>query len=294
MLIIPQRSKTYIGPTTNSEIWSQFQLRPNDVIVSTPPKSGTTWMQSIILMLIFGKIGMDNEVDTISPWLDCGFRDNEAIAKPLDIQSHRRCIKSHTPFDGITYDPECTYIAVYRHPLDVHFSMRKHVENLKIDLLKDRFPESISEDFRMFVEDETPDGANDDMTLDSIVYHYLSFRNFTHLPNVHLYHYADMSENLKVNVSQLSSILEYDHPIDIIDQIVDGASFSTMQSNAKRTASGESATFKDEAAFFSSGTSQKWAGKLSETEVDAYDRRVAGLLSPEDVSWIEFGNTGQA
>ena len=292
---LPSRTKTYIGPMTNSSVWSQFELRPDDVVVSTPPKSGTTWMQSIIAMLIFGKSKMDCAIGEISPWLDCGFRDNDAIAVSLDAQTHRRCIKSYTPFDGITYRHDCTYMAVYRHPMDVHFSMRKHVENLKIDLLKDRFPESISDAFQMFVEDETPDGGNDDMTLDSIVYHYLSFRKFDHLPNVHLFHYTDMTRDLRAQISRAASILNYDHPSDVMNDIVDGAGFATMRSKAEQAAKpGGSATFKDEAAFFDSGTSRKWEGHLSQTGVDKYKARIADLLPREDVIWLEYGESGAA
>jgi hypothetical protein len=54
----------------------------------------------------------------------------------FEAQNHRRCIKTHTPFDGIPYDPDCTYIAVYRHPIDAHFSMRRHVANLQEDLIQ--------------------------------------------------------------------------------------------------------------------------------------------------------------
>jgi len=34
-IIQAQRTKNYIGPVTNTDIWSDFALRPNDVIVDT-------------------------------------------------------------------------------------------------------------------------------------------------------------------------------------------------------------------------------------------------------------------
>ena len=39
----------------------------------------------------------------------------------------------------------------------MRFSMRKHLENMKTDLLNDRFPDDIQEAFFMFVEDEKPE-----------------------------------------------------------------------------------------------------------------------------------------
>ncbi len=288
---LPQRSKTYVGPVNNTTIWETFTLRPDDVIVATPPKCGTTWTQSIVAMLIFGKPGMDIGIGKLSPWIDCGFRDREAHAAILDAQTHRRCIKSHSPLDGITYDPRCTYLAVYRHPMDVHFSMRKHVENMATDLLKDRFPADISEGFRMFLEDETPTGANDDITLDSIVYHYRSFRAWAHLPNVHVLHYADLTRDLPAQLSRIADALGITHPPDVMAGIIEGARFATMQDNARANPEQvASDAFKDRAAFFHSGTSRKWERHLSPDEVARYDARIAELLPPDEVRWLENGS----
>lgn len=287
---LPHRDKTYLGRLTNSVIWSEFDLRGDDIIVSTPPKCGTTWMQSLIAMLIFGKPGMDVEISRISPWLDCGFRDNQAIAAVLNAQDHRRCIKSHTPFDGITYDPQCTYIAVYRHPLDVHFSMRDHDRNMKNPILRDRFPDDLREGFRLFVDGKSPDGGNDDMTLDAIVHHFLSFRVWAHLPNVHLFHYADMTGGLALEVNRLQYLLGYHHPQSVVDEIVRGGQFETMRGNARRTATpGGSEMFLDEAAFFSSGSSGKWQSHLTGEDIALYQAEIARMLPPEDILWLEQG-----
>ena len=294
----PTRDKLYIGPMTNSAVWGDFQLRDDDVIVSTPPKCGTTWTQAIVAMLIFGRPGMDIRIGDISPWLDCGFRDRAAIATSLSAQTYRRCIKSHSPFDGISYDPSCTYLAVYRHPMDVHFSMRRHVENLQPGLLNrltDRFPEDLGEGFRMFVEDCSPDGGNEDMTLDSIVYHYLSFKKWAHLPNVHLFHYSDLGRDLEGQVARLASILGYDHPPAVMQSIVEGARFDAMRDNAKHYSNPKrSATFKDSVAFFASGTSEKWRDCLNAEEIERYRFRMAELLTSSDTEWIENGTLGQA
>ncbi|MCB2137258.1 MAG: sulfotransferase domain-containing protein [Rhodobacteraceae bacterium] len=287
---LPGRTTVYQGRITNSTIWDRFALRSDDVLVVTPPKCGTTWTQAIILMLIHGKIGMDKVLDEISLWVDCGFRDVDDRAARLTAQTFRRCIKSHTPFDGITYNPDCTYFAVYRHPLDVHFSMRLFALSMNVDLMNDRFPEDISEGFRMFLDDRSKDGGNDDMTLDSITGHYLSFRRWAHLPNVHLVHYADLKRDPKAQVQRIAEIIGCHHPESFIDEVVEGSRFDTMKQNARVAVTEQKSVLDDASSFFASGTNNKWEKYLSAEEVDRYRRRVRELLPEADVQWLEWGS----
>lgn len=76
-----ERRRDYQGLTTNTDIWSSFALRPDDIIVDTPSKYGTTWMLNIVMMLIHGRVVPDAGNRKEAPWLDCGFRDRNAMAK---------------------------------------------------------------------------------------------------------------------------------------------------------------------------------------------------------------------
>lgn len=290
----PTRDKLYVGRVTNSTIWADFELRDDDVIVSTPPKSGTTWMQSIVAMLIFGRPGMDVRIGDTSPWLDCGFRDGKAIVERLVAQDHRRCIKSHTPLDGISYDPSSTYLAVYRHPVDVYFSMRSHTGNTRPEnrspKAERRFTQDVGEGFRLFVEDESRQAIDQILSLESVVYHYLSFKKWAHLQNLHFFHYSDLSRDLAGQVTRLASILGIQHSPDTMRRIVEGAGFEAMQENAKSHSNPQRAkVFTDPAAFFASGTSEKWKGQLNAPELEQYRSRISSLLEPSDVDWIENG-----
>ncbi|MEE9427146.1 MAG: sulfotransferase domain-containing protein [Paracoccaceae bacterium] len=291
---MPKRSKTYSGSMTQSAVWENFTLRGEDIIISTPPKCGTTWTQSITMMLIFGKPGMDIGIGDISLWLDCGFKDQDEIVTRLNGQTHRRCIKSHTPLDGITYSPDATYIAVYRHPMDVHFSMRKHVENLKddVDLNQTQFPDDIGEGFRMFVENGLTGSGTDDLTVASIIEHYMSFKNWAHLPNIYLFHYADLTRDLAGQMQRLASIYDIEHPSDLMAELVDAATFKRMKSNAHTAPKRTSSVFKNPARFFSTATSNKWEQHLSAKEEATYNARIAGLLTKADRRWLEWGNAG--
>ena len=257
---IPTRDTLYVGPVTNSTIWADFDLRTDDVIVSTPPKSGTTWMQSIVAMLIFGRPGMDVRIGDTSPWIDCGFRDQEEIVERLAAQEHRRCIKTHTPLNGITYDPSSTYVVVHRHPVDVYFSMRSHAGNTRQENLNPnserRFTQVIRAGFQEYVEDRTQPGESQILSLESVAFHYRSFRKWGHLENIHFFHYSELKRDLEGQVSRLASVLGIQHPPEIMRRIVEWAGFDTMQKNAKNQSDPRRAkVFKDPSAFLASGTS---------------------------------------
>ncbi len=54
----------------DSARWASFQQRADDVIVATPYKSGTTWMQRICSLIIFQNTAIEKPIAEISPWLD--------------------------------------------------------------------------------------------------------------------------------------------------------------------------------------------------------------------------------
>src|SRR6266550_8278887 len=92
--------------------WDGFEFRPDDIVISTPPKCGTTWTQMICALLIFQTPTFDQPLDVLSPWVDMLTRDRDSVVAELEAQRHRRFIKSHTPLDGLPFDGRATYICV--------------------------------------------------------------------------------------------------------------------------------------------------------------------------------------
>ena len=106
--------RRYEGTVYDSNRWAGFELRPGDIIISSPPKSGTTWTQMICALLILQEPQIPLPVDKLSPWIDMVTRARREVVAYLQAQTLRRFIKTHTPLDGIPNDPTVTYICVGR------------------------------------------------------------------------------------------------------------------------------------------------------------------------------------
>src|SRR5215467_3851293 len=110
--------------------WDGFVFRPDDIVISTPAKCGTTWLQMICALEIFQITQFDRPLDCISPWLDVLMRPLNEVLADLEAQTHRRFIKTHTPLDGLPVGEGVTYICASRDPRDVAVSWDSHISNI--------------------------------------------------------------------------------------------------------------------------------------------------------------------
>lgn len=120
----------HVGRVYDSIRWEGFELRADDVVISTPSKCGTSWTQMICALLILQDAELSVPLADLSPWLDMLTRSRKQIVALLDAQQHRRFIKTHTPLSGLPIRDGVTFICVARDPRDVALSMDDHLFNL--------------------------------------------------------------------------------------------------------------------------------------------------------------------
>lgn len=287
MLSSPLKPKRrYAGKIADPSRWYEFAARPGDIVVSTPPKSGTTWTQGIVALLLSGDPGVDAAISQNAPWIDVTDADQDSRMAALNSQTGRRQVKTHTPLDGIPLWSELRYISVFRHPIDVHFSFRRHVENMTEDVLGYIYPHDVQEGFRIFLEGDHRDGAS----LTSIIDHFRSALGSADFENVLCLHYKDMTSDLEVSVNQIANHLSIDHPAGLMDDLIEAARFGNMKKNAERFAvSAREGFWRKDSDFFDSGTSGKWIGVLTDADLAAYDARMSDLLTEHERGWLENG-----
>ncbi len=288
----PSPIRHYSGIFTDTHNWDKFGHRSGDIFICVPPKSGTTWMQSICGLLIFGNPEAEIAYPELSPWIEfrLSSKSIETRLAQLSAQTHQRYIKSHSPLDGVPYFEDCTYLIGHRHPLDVHFSMWHHVQNMNLDQIDHLYTDDTAANFSAFLTNNIEAEGLDQPSLELIAHHLKTARAMAHLPNVHMFHYDTMSNDLHGQMQRVAAAIGASHPPETFKKLVAKATFKSMKENAHRTAPGvKGGLYKDPSAFFNSGKGRKWENKLNEEQIAAYNAKITALLSVEDVRYLETG-----
>ena len=305
-MVDPQAPRTrYRSILADSGRWDGFAFRPGDVVISTPPKSGTTWTQMLCALLIFDGPAFPGPLGDISPWLDMCTRPLAEVTAALAAQTHRRFIKTHTPLDGLPLHADVTYLVVGRDPRDVAISREHHVANMDFarvlalraaavgnEDLAELPPRPVpSEDpverLRTFVTDETPNGQT---TLASVLHHLDTGWQRRREPNVALVHYADLTADLAGELLRLARVLGIPCAPQRARELAAEASLERMRERGADVAPSASLGFwKDARAFFRSGASGEWRERLSTADLAAYEARVSALVGPDLAAWAHGG-----
>ncbi len=134
--------RRYLHPFLDSDRWGLYEARSTDVIIATPFKSGTTWMQMIVLGLLYG-IENPPLLKEVDHWIDFRFTPEEDMVERLNKQNNRRFIKTHLPFDAVPYHENVTYLVVDRDPRDVFMSLWNHYRNMDVAMINRKLPPDI-------------------------------------------------------------------------------------------------------------------------------------------------------
>ncbi len=300
----------YRNVVADNARWEGFAFRPGDIVISTPPKCGTTWTQMICALLIFQTPTLARPLGLTSPWLDMLTRPLEAVLADLDAQTHRRFIKSHTPLDGLPFDERVTYICVGRDLRDVALSWDNHMANIdEAALFEARraavglddlpaelrqglppMPDSEIERFWQWVDDPTPPTEGAASSLVGTLHHLSSFWEVRDHGNVILLHYDELQTDLEGQMRRLADLLGIAVPADRWRELARAATFREMRSRADDVAPEISHNvWRDNQRFFNRGMSGQWRSILNDIDLQRYDARVSALAAPELSTWVHRG-----
>lgn len=299
-------TREYRNHTLDSTRWNHYQPRPGDVVITTPYKSGTTWMQRIVGSLLLWPESPTTGARGRSPWIDARFHGPiEPIIELLEAQQHRRYIKSHLAADGMPTWDEVSYIVVGRDPRDVFMSLWNHYSghtDAFYDMINDSdrpgdpFPRPPDDPRELWQQWATrgwfpwePDG----WPYWSHSHHVATWWERRNEPNVLFVHFNDLLADLDQEMRGVAEFLGVSIDEEAWPRLVEEATFQSMKEEARRLDierdGGASIIWRDGTdTFFHKGTNGRWRGVLTDADLELYEESAA-RLDPRLRAWLEQG-----
>ncbi|XP_077445281.1 cytosolic sulfotransferase 3-like [Stigmatopora argus] len=214
--------------TDNWENVKKFKAKPDDIVIASYPKSGTTWACYLLDRLYFGKTHPEKETSLPLymrvPFLELcipGHPKGKDLADQLTITP--RLIKTHLPVHFVPdtfWENNCKTIYIARNPKDVvvshfHFSRMNSIHPA---------PGEWDGFLQRFMEGNMAYGA----WHEHVVGWWEKKQTY---PNLHYIFYEDLTENLGGEIDKLCSFLGLTPSDEEKESIKDAVTFDKMKVN---------------------------------------------------------------
>lgn len=258
----------YITPD-RYRLSQELEMRKGDVCFTAFPKSGSTWLSYIILMIAHnGEVPTDKTLRDCLQWVASSFTYPRS-REELDAMPPPRIFKSHMPWHmavgGNPLETPCRYVYISRNPKDVLVSYF-FFESSKswaggYDGPWDHW-------FEMFIAGKVQRGDWFD--------HVLSWWEHRTAENVLFLKYEDLKNDLEQQVRALAQFMGYPLSDELLALIMEATSFDKM----RRNEFSDMKEIEELGSFFRKGYIGSWREQFSEEQDERfsrlYEQRLAG------------------
>jgi aryl sulfotransferase len=289
----------------DSERWGAFRPRPSDIVVATYPKSGTTWMQRILSLLIFRSEG-PVPLDQVFPWWEVNRRPVEDVVGDLEAQSHRRSVKTHVPFDAVPRFDAVKYIHVSRDGRDVCMSYHNHCMGFRPEALArmdaigladptlrspyPRVDPDPAVHFHNWLTTGAITGQQDGTPYLSYFAYERSFFDARKVPNLLFVHYNDLQADLLGEMRRIADFLDIDIADEDIERMAGSATFAAMRKEAAKLIPNVAKNFEGGALrLVNKGQSGRWRGVYDEADIDLFGQKLRKAVPGPYADWLLAG-----
>ena len=295
---VPQVGPPWIVP----EIQKKIAWRDDDIVISVPIKSGTTWTMNIVHQLIAGGTSDFRDVYEEVPWIEfLAFpgQPQQAVvdrvaAMPTDT---RRAFKTHSsppaiPFQTSGTGKEVKYVVVLRNPEEAFVSFHAFLNNHSDDwfALWDVPKEALCRpDFQTFYS-EVVDAAGMQGAVFGFLAAWWQLRNE---PNVLFMHFTDMKQDHEGSIRRIAKFLGEEPSEEQWTRILEYTSFKWMKQNESKfeARSGTEIPILKSGAMIRKGEIGQAKTDGMTDEIAAHLREVGGQICSDEsaIKWLYEG-----
>lgn len=297
--------KRYCTWLIDSDRWRAFRPRPSDIVVATYPKSGTTWMQRILSLLIF-RSGDPVALDRTFPWLEVNRRPIEDVVEALEAQQHVRSVKTHVPFDGIPHFDTVKYIHVARDGRDVCMSYHNHCSGFRSEALARMDAIGLAEPtlrrpyprvdpdpavhFHNWLTEGAIAGESDGTPYLSYFAYERTFWDARKADNLLFVHYDDLQADMTGEMRRIADFLDIEISDADLSAMAGSASFESMRKDAAVLIPEMAKNFEGGALrLLNKGQSGRWRGVYDEADVELFDKKLREAVPDNYADWLLAG-----
>ena len=297
--------KRYCTWLIDSDRWRAFRPRPDDIVVATYPKSGTTWMQRILSLLIF-RSEQPVALDRLFPWLEVNRRPIGEVMDELEAQEHRRSVKTHVPFDAIPKLEGVRFIHVARDGRDVSMSYHHHCAGFRPEALARMDAVGLAEpslrkpyprvdpdpaiQFHNWLTVGAIDGQPDGTPYLSYFAYEKTFWDARKNPDLLFVHYNDLSADLTGEMRRIADFIDADISDAEIEKIAGSASFDSMRKDASLLVGEYAKNFGGSTLpFINKGGAGRWRGMYDKADVALFEKKLREAVPAPYADWLLHG-----
>jgi hypothetical protein len=281
----------------------KFVLRAHDIVISTYPKCGTTWMQQLVLLLMHSS---DANVDPMrdAPWLEMSASSAVSGAKssspPISVEElatlpepqaseggGRRLWKTHAPAHAAPWSggaangaatSRAKIIVVSRNPKDAAISMLHHTKNIP----PFAFTGGWEEFAPLFLTGRVESSCFWE-------WHRGWWAAAQAEPDTILWvHFEEMKVDLRAQVARVASFLGLERSNAELDAVASRCTFEAMRDEAEaRDASAARAGGHVKKKHFREGRSGGWRDTMTPECASAFDAKTAELYENSSLRFVD-------
>lgn len=206
---------------------ANFQPRPTDILITTAPKAGTTWMQQILYQIVSGGDDSFASIYDVVPWLEFPRRNmsREETLQAYEAMEDPRVFKTHCTFEQTPGNGQVRVILTSRDPRDCCISFYHHIMDMTEDgraLAGIAAPASFDEYFTEW------------MAFGSWYRNVQSWWPHRGDANVLWLRYEDLQQDLAAALDRILAFLDIELTQTQRERVLEHSTFSWMKQNSER------------------------------------------------------------